>query len=329
MNKLYVAVAVGLSLAGTVFAQSAARTAGAGDWPAKTIRMIVSFPPGSPPDIVARTLNEKLGAALGQPVIVENRAGAGGNLGIGMVAKAAPDGYTIGLSAGGPFGVNKLLYAKLEYDPFKDLAPVSLVATSPMVLVVDPKLGVASMKEFVALARTQPGKLDYGSAGNGTAGHLAMELLKSQAGIDIVHVPYAGSLQVNTAIVSGQIAAGFVTPTTVMPLVQGGRMQALAVASIERFPVLPDLPTVVEAGFPGFQSTGLIGVVAPAKTPKPIIDRISAELVRIVQSEELRNRLRSIYFQAIGTSPEGLAVFIREEMERWGDVIKKTGAKAD
>lgn len=323
--------AIAATLSGTVYAQSigGGKTTQITDWPAKTIRMIVSFPSGSPPDIVARLLNEKLSIALGQPVIIENRPGAGGNIGISQVAKAAPDGYTIGLSAGGPFGVNKLLYSNLDYDPLKDLTFISLVAASPMVLVVDPKLGIASLKDFVALAKSRPGKLDYGSAGNGTAGHLAMELLKRQAGIDIVHIPYAGSLQVNTAIVGGQIAGGFVTPTTVMPLVQSGRMLALAVASSTRTPLIPDLPTVVEEGYPGFQSTGWIGIVAPTKTPKPIIDRISAELVRIIQTEEMRSRMRAIYFQAIGTSSEGLATMIREEMDRWSDIIKLTGTKAD
>ena len=305
------------------------RTATAGDWPAKTIRMIVPFPPGSSPDLVARMLNDKLGAALGHPVIVENRPGAGGNLGTALMAKAAPDGYTIGLSIGGPLAVNKVLYSKLGFDPFTDLAPITLVAASPNVLVVDPKLGVGSVKQFVALAKSQPGKLNYGSVGNGSASHLTMELLKPRAGIDIVHVPYPGSPQVNTAIVGGQIAAGFVVPATAMPLVQGGRLKALAVTSSVRSVVLPELPTVAEAGFPGFQSAAWLGMVAPAGTPKPVIDRVSMELVRIIRSDEVRNRMRGIYFQAIGTTPEGLANLMREEVERWGKVIRQTGARAD
>lgn len=331
MKTQLAAVALAVTLAGTALAQPAGpgRAPGAGDWPAKTIRMIVPFPPGSSPDLVARMLNDKLGTALGHPVIVENRPGAGGNLGTALVAKAAPDGYTIGLSIGGPLAVNKVLYSKLGYDPFKDLAPITLVGASPNVLVVDPKLRVGSVKEFVALAKSQPGKLNYGSVGNGSSSHLTMEMLKTQAGIDIVHVPYPGSPQVNTAIVAGQIAAGFVVPATAMPLVQGGRMKALAVTSSVRSVVLPELPTVAEAGFPGFQSTAWIGMAAPAKTPKPIVDRISAELVRIIRSDEVRNRMRAIYFQAIGTTPEGLANLMREEVERWGKVIKQTGAKAD
>ena len=331
MKTLFAALALAVPLAGTVFAQPAGsgRATGAGVWPAKTIRMIVPFPPGSSPDLVARMLNDKLGTALGHPVIVENRPGAGGNVGTALIAKAAPDGYTIGLSIGGPLAVNKVLYSKLEFDPFTDLAPITLVAASPNVLVVDPKLGVGSVKEFVALAKSQPGKLNYGSVGNGSASHLTMELLKTRAGIDIVHVPYPGSPQVNTAIVAGQIAAGFVVPATAMPLVQGGRLKALAVTSSVRSVVLPELPTVAEAGFPGFQSTAWIGMAAPAKTPKPVIDRVSMELVRIIRSDDVRNRMRGIYFQAIGTTPEGLANLMREEVERWGKVIRQTGAKAD
>ena len=331
MKTLFAALALAVILAGTAFAQPAGsgRPTDAGVWPAKTIRMIVPFPPGSSPDLVARMLNDKLGAALGQPVIVENRPGAGGNLGTALMAKAAPDGYTIGLSIGGPLAVNKVLYSKLEFDPFRDLAPITLVAASPNVLVVDPKLAVGSVKALVAVAKSQPGKLNYGSVGNGSASHLTMELLKTRAGIDIVHVPYPGSPQVNTAIVSGQIAAGFVVPATAMPLVQGARLKALAVTSSVRSVVLPELPTVAEAGFPGFQSTAWLGMVAPAKTSKPIVDPVSTELVRIIRSDEVRNRMRSIYFQAIGTTPEGLAHLMREEVERWGKVIKQTGARAD
>ena len=327
MKRLIAALLLASAASTSAFAQAAAAAAPA--WPTKPIHMIVVFPPGSSPDLVARMLNDKLGSALGQPVIVENRPGAGGNLGTALVAKAAPDGYTIGLSIGGPLAVNKVLYTRLGYDPFKDFAPITLVAASPNVLVVDPKLGVNTVKEFTALVRSQPGKLNYGSIGNGSASHLTMELLKTRAGMDIVHVPYPGSPQVNAAIASGQIAAGFVVPATAMPLVQAGRLKALAVTSSGRSLVLPGLPTVAESGFPGFQSTAWIGMVAPAKTPPAIVDRLSRELVRIIRSDEVKARMLRIYFQAIGTAPEGLAHLMREEVERWGKVIKQTGAKAD
>ncbi|HMH18363.1 MAG TPA: tripartite tricarboxylate transporter substrate binding protein [Burkholderiales bacterium] len=318
-----------IALAGTVSAPAQPAAGGANNWPSRAIHMIVPFPAGSSPDLIARLLTEKLAQSLGQAVIVENRPGAGGNLGTGFVARAAPDGYTIGLSIPGPLAVNTVLYKKMEYDPFKDLAPVSLVAASPNVLVVDPKLNVNSVGEFVALARSQPGKLNYGSVGNGSASHLTMELFKEAAGLDIVHVPYPGSPQVNTAILNGQISAGFVVPATAMPLVQSGRLKALAVTTSVRSPVLPGYPTLVEAGYPEVVSTAWQGVVAPAKTPRSIVDRLSRELLAIVRSADVREKMMRLYFQPIGTSPEGLSNLMRSEAERWGKVIRKTGATAD
>jgi len=298
-------------------------------WPAKAVHIIVPFPAGSSPDLVARLLTEKLAHALGQPVVVENKPGAGGNLGTGLVAKAEPDGYTLGLSIPGPLAVNTVLYKKMEYDPFTELAPITLVAVSPNVLIVNPGLGVNSVKEFIEYAKARPGKLNYGSVGNGSASHLTMELLKMQAGIDIVHIPYPGSPQVNTAILANQIQAGFVVPGTAMPLVQSGRVKALAVSSSTKSPVLPDLPTVAEAGLPGFESSAWIGMVAPAKTPKTIIDRLNHELVAIIHSAEVREKMLRIYFQAIGTPPEALSLLMRAERDRWAKVIKQSGASAD
>jgi tripartite-type tricarboxylate transporter receptor subunit TctC len=303
--------------------------AAAETWPAKAVHVIVPFPPGSSPDLVARMLTDKLAQALGQPVIVENKPGAGGNLGTGLVAKAEPDGYTLGLSIPGPLAVNTVLYKKMEYDPFTELAPITLVAVSPNVLIVNPSLGVNSVKEFIDYAKAQPGKLNYGSIGNGSASHLTMELLKMQAGIDVVHVPYPGSPQVITSILANQVQAGFVVPGTAMPLVQSGRVKAIAVTSSARSPVLPDLPTVAEAGFPGFESSAWIGMVAPAKTPKPIIDRLNQELVAIIHSQDVREKMLKIYFQAVGTTPEGLSSLMRSERDRWAKVIKQTGASAD
>ena len=297
-------------------------------WPAKPVHVIVPYPPGSSPDLVARMLTDKLAQALGQPVLVENKPGAGGNIGTGMVAKAEPDGYTIGLSIPGPLAVNTVLFKKMEYDPFTELAPITLVALSPNVLIVNPGLGVNTVKEFIAYAKERPGKLNYGSVGNGSASHLTMELLKMQAGIDVVHVPYPGSPQVNTAILANQIQAGFVVPGTAMPLVQSGRVKALAVTSSSKSPVLPDLPTVAET-MPGFESSAWIGMVAPAKTPKPVIDRLNHELVAIIQSADVREKLLRIYFQAIGTPPEALSTLMRSERDRWAKVIKQSGASAD
>ncbi len=329
MKRIWIAlfaVVLGITAHRATLAQGASDIA---HWPVKPVHMIVPFPAGSSPDLIARMLNDKLAAALGQPVIVENRPGAGGNIGTALVAAAAPDGQTIGLSIGGPLAVNKVLYAKLNYDPFVDLAPITLVASSPNVLVVDPKLGVASVRELIDLAKLKPGNLNYGSVGNGSASHLTMELLKSLAGVDIVHVPYPGSPQVNSAIAGGQIAAAFVVPGTAMPLVQAGRLKAIAVTSAKRSPILPQLPTIAEAGFPGFQSTAWLGMVAPAKTPAPIVDRLATELAHIIRAEETEKRMQALYFQAIGSTPAELAAFMREEVERWGKVIRQTGAKVD
>ncbi len=320
MRRFLIALALALA-AGTAIA--------ADTWPAKAIHLIVPFPAGSSPDLIARMLNDKLALALGQPVIVENKPGAGGNLGTGLVAKAAPDGYTLGLSISGPLAVNTVLYRKMEYDPFTELAPITLVALSPNVLVVNPGLGVNSVREFIDYVKARPGQLNYGSVGNGSASHLTMELLKMQAGLDIVHVPYPGSPQVNAAILANQVQAGFVVPGTAMPLAQSGRIKALAVTSGARSPVLPDLPTIAEAGLPGFESSAWNGIVAPAKTPAPIIERLSRELVAIIRSDEVRAKMRRIYFQAIGSTPEGLAELMRSERERWAKVIRQTGASVD
>ena len=320
MKKILIALSIALASSVGVAAEP---------WPAKPVRIIVPFPPSSSPDLVARMLTDKLAQALGQPVIVENKPGAGGNLGTGLVAKAAPDGYTLGLSIPGPLAVNTVLYKKMEYDPFKELAPITLVALSPNVLVVDPKLGVNTMKEFIDYVKARPGKLNYGSIGNGSASHLTMELLKMRSGMDIVHVPYPGSPQVNTAILSGQVQAGFVVPATAMPLAQAGRLKLLAVTSSVRSVVAPDLPTVAESGFPGFESSAWIGMVAPAGTPKTIIERLSRELATIIRSQDVREKMLRIYFQPVGTAPEGLSNLMRAERDRWAKVIRQSGASAD
>jgi tripartite-type tricarboxylate transporter receptor subunit TctC len=312
-----------------VLALAASTGLAAENWPARPVRIIVPFPPGSSPDLIARMLTDRLAQALGQPVIVENKPGAGGNLGTGLVARAAPDGYTLCLSIPGPLAVNTVLYKKMDYDPFKELVPITLVALSPNVLVVDPRLGVNTVKEFIDYVKARPGKLNYGSVGNGSASHLTMELLKMRSGMDIVHVPYPGSPQVNTAIVSGQIQAGFVVPATAMPLAHAGRLKALAVTSSVRSVVVPELPTVAEAGFPGFESSAWIGIVAPAKTPGPIVERLSHELVKIIRSQELREKMLRIYFQPVGTAPEGLSNLMRAERDRWSKVIRQSGASAD
>jgi tripartite-type tricarboxylate transporter receptor subunit TctC len=310
-------------------ALSSALPARAQAWPARPIRLVVPFPPGSSPDIIARLLAEPLAHALGQAIVVDNKPGAGGNLGTGAVAKAEPDGYTFLFTIQGPLVTAPLLSKSLGYDPLKDLLPVTLVATSPNVLVVDPKLGVDTLADFVRVAKQRKGQLNYGSVGNGSAAHLAMESFKARAGLDIVHVPYQGFPQVVNAILAGQVQAGFMVPGIAIGQVKAGKLKALGVTTLGRFGALPDLPTFVEQGYAGFEAISWQAVLAPARTPQPVIDRVSAELVRIIKSDEVRGRILGQYFSAAGTAPEALASLMKSERERWGKVIKAAGVQAE
>ncbi|HEY2928170.1 Bug family tripartite tricarboxylate transporter substrate binding protein [Piscinibacter sp.] len=294
-------------------------------WPARPIKLVVPFPAGSSPDIIGRLVAEPLAQALGQPVVIDNRPGAGGNLGTGVVAKAEPDGYTFLFTIQGPLVTAPLLSKGLSYDPVKELAPVSLVATSPNVLVVDPKLGISTLAEFVRLAKDKKGQLNYGSVGNGSASHLAMELFKTRAGIDIVHVPYQGFPQIVNAILAGQVQAGFMVPGIAMGQVRAGKLRALGVTTLGRAASLPELPTLVEQGYPGFEAISWQAVLAPAKTPQAIIDRVAMELVRIIKSADVRGKMLGQYFSAAGTAPEALAGLMKTERERWALVIKAAG----
>ena len=298
-------------------------------WPARPIKLVIPFPAGSSPDIIGRLVGEPLGQALGQPVVVDNRPGAGGNVGTGAVAKAPPDGYTFLFTIQGPLVTAPLLARNLGYDPVKELAPVSLVATSPNVLVVDPKLEAASVADFVRIAKQRKGQLNYGSVGNGSAAHLAMELFKARAGIDLVHVPYQGFPQVVNAILAGQVQAGFMVPGIAMGQVRAGKLKALGVTTLGRAASLSELPTIAEQGYPGFEAISWQAVLAPAKTPKPIVDRVSAELVRIIKSADVRGRMLGQYFSAAGTAPEGLAGLMKTERERWAQVIKAAGVQPE
>jgi len=298
-------------------------------WPARPIKLVVPFPPGSSPDIIARLIGEPLGQSLGQPIVVDNRPGAGGNVGTGAVAKAEPDGYTFLFTIQGPLVTAPLLSKSLNYDPASELAPVSLVATSPNVLVVDPRLGADTLADFVRIAKQKRGELNYGSVGNGSAAHLAMELFKNRAGLDIVHVPYQGFPQVVNAILAGQVQAGFMVPGIAMGQVRAGKLRALGVTTLGRAASLPELPTFAELGYPGFEAISWQAVLAPAKTPQPIVERVSRELVRIIKSDEVRGRMLSQYFSAAGTAPEALAGLMKTERERWAQVIKAAGVKPE
>ncbi len=298
-------------------------------WPTRPIRLVVPFPAGSSPDLIARLLTEKLAVALGQPVVVENRPGAGGNIGTGVVARAAPDGYTLVLTINGPLVTAPTLSRHLGYDPVRQLAPVSLVATSPNVLVVDARLPVHNVREFVALAKSRPGELNYGSVGNGSAAHLAMEQLKAAAGIDLQHVPYPGFAQITTAMVGGQVQAGFMVPAIAMPLVTAGKLRIIAVTTSGRTSLLPAVPTVAESGYPGFEAISWQAVLAPAGTPAPVIDRLYRELVAIIGSEDVRARMRAQYFVPAGTAPASLRQTMASEKWRWDKVIRVAGVQAE
>jgi tripartite-type tricarboxylate transporter receptor subunit TctC len=308
---------------------SSALPARAQAWPARPIRLVVPFPPGSSPDIIARLLAEPLAHALGQAIVVDNKPGAGGNLGTGAVAKAEPDGYTFLFTIQGPLVTAPLLSKSLGYDPLKDLLPVTLVATSPNVLVVDPKLGVDTLADFVRVAKQRKGQLNYGSVGNGSAAHLAMESFKARAGLDIVHVPYQGFPQVVNAILAGQVQAGFMVPGIAIGQVKAGKLKALGVTTLGRFGALPDMPTFVEQGYAGFEAISWQAVLAPARTPQAVVDRVSAELVRIIKTDEVRGRILGQYFSAAGTAPEALAGLMKTERERWGKVIKAAGVQPE
>ncbi len=299
------------------------------DWPARSIRLVVPFPAGSSPDTIARVIATPLGTALGQTIVIDNKPGAGGNIGTGTVAHAAPDGYTMLFTINGPLATAPALYSKLNYDPLKDLAPVTIVATSPNVLVVAPTLDVKSVSEFNALVKKDAGKLNYGSVGAGSSGHLAMELLKGREGLDILHVPYAGFPQVTTAMIGGQIQAGFMVPAIAMPQVRAGKIKALAVTSAKRSPALPELPTMAEQGVSDFEVISWQAILMPAGTPKPIIDRLNQELVKIIRSDEVRKQLNNQYFTAVGSSPSELTDLINKETKTLGAVIKRLNITLD
>ena len=298
-------------------------------WPSRAIKLVVPFPPGSSPDIVARLLAEPLAQRLGQPVVVDNKPGAGGNLGTALVAKAEPDGYTLLFTIQGPLVTAPLLSKNLGYDPVRDLVPVTLVATSPNLLVVDPKLGAAALADFVRIAKERRGQLNYGSVGNGSASHLAMELFKTRAGIDLVHVPYQGFPQVVNAILGGQVQAGFMVPGIAMGQVRAGKLVPLGVTTLGRALSLPEFPTLAEQGWPDFEAISWQAVLAPARTPRAVVERLAGELVRIIKSDEVRTRLLGQYFSAAGTAPEALATLMKSERVRWARVIQAAGVQPE
>ena len=298
-------------------------------YPSKPVRVIVSFPPGSTPDIVGRALAGRLQGAMGQPFVVENRAGAGGNIGADTVAKARADGYTLLVSTNGVFAINKALYKSMPFDPDKDLQPISLLATAPQMLVVQPSLGVKSFKDFLDYARRNPDKLSYGSVGAGSASHLTMELLKSEAKISIVHVPYKGFPPAVTDMLGGNIQTMFAIIPGVLPHVKAGKMDGLAVTALKRSPLAPDVPSASELGLPQLESLAWIGLAAPAGLPQEVLARLNQETVRGLRAVEVRELLGKQGFDVVAGTPQEFARWIRAESEKWSKVVRASGATAD
>jgi tripartite-type tricarboxylate transporter receptor subunit TctC len=303
--------------------------AAAQGWPAKPVRMIVPFPPGSTPDIVGRTLAAKLQQSLGQPFVVENRAGAGGNIGAEAVAKAAPDGHTLFIGSNGPLAINRTLYKTIPFDPDRDLTPISLLASAPQMLVVHPSVGVNSFKEFVEHVRRNPGRLSYASVGGGSASHLTMELLKSDAKAFIVHIPYRGFPPAVTDMLAGNIQAMFAIIPAVLPQVKAGKIKGIAVTGLRRSEMAPEVPSVAELGYPQLESLAWIGLAVTAGSPQEALDRLSAETMKAMRAAETREALARQGFDVIGSTPAEFTRWIRAEAEKWAKVIRASGATPD
>ena len=313
-------VAVIFVMAGNVIAQS---------YPVKPIRIIVPFPAGGGTDIAARIAGTRLSEALGQPVVVDNRAGAAGIIGTELAAKSAGDGYTLLMGSNGPLAINPGLQSKLPYDPLRDFAPVALVTIMPFLMVVHPALPVKSVRELIVLAKARPGQLNYASPGSGSTTHLATELFKAMAGLNIVHVPYKGVAPASTDLISGQVQMMSGDLSTLMPHVKSGRMRPLAVTGAKRSTLLLDMPTVSEIGVPGYEASGWFGVLAPAGTAQDIIKRLNEEIVKGLAASDVRQRLAGLGGEVAGGSPEQFGTHLRQEIAKWGKLIRALGLKPE
>jgi tripartite-type tricarboxylate transporter receptor subunit TctC len=321
LRLLKIALAFLLCAATHVFAQ-------AGAYPSKPIRMIVPFPPGGPTDVVARLLGIKLTERWGQQVLVDNRAGAGGTIGAEMAARAAPDGHTLVMGSTANMAVNVTLYPKLSYDPVKDFVPVNMAAVTPNLFVVHPNHPAKNVADFIALAKAKPGTINYATGGVGTPSHLAAELFKTMARIDMNHVPYKGSIPALTDIMGGQVTLMFDSMASALPLVQSGKLKALAQTGAKRVGALPDLPTVGES-LPGYEVAGWFGVFAPAGTPREVVNKLSAEITRILTLPDVKARYGALGAEPGPGNPDECAAFLKSEIAKWAKVIRDSGAKLD
>jgi tripartite-type tricarboxylate transporter receptor subunit TctC len=301
------------------------RAALADTYPSKPVRLLVAFPPGGPSDVLARIIGQQLNEGLGQPLVVDNRPGAGGNVAAEIAAKQSPDGYTVLVANNSILAANAFLYRRLSFDPLKDFTPVSLVGRQPNILVVSPTLGVNSVAELIALAKSKPGQLNFGSSGNGTAAHLAGELFRLRAGIDIVHIAYPGVAPALTDLIGGQIQMMFATSVAAVPFIKGGTLRALAVTTAQRSPAAPDLPTMAQAGLADFEATTWHGLVVPAGTPAPIVDRLNKATLDALHQPDVARRLAGLGVDVVGSTPAEFAAYINSESVKWGDVIKRAG----
>ena len=298
-------------------------------YPTKPIRFLMTAPAASSIDVIGRILADKIKDPLGQPIIVENRVGAGGTIATDAAAKAAPDGYTMVLSFNGPLAFGPHMYKSLPYDPFKDLAPVIITTSQPNLLAINAGLPVKNLKELIAHVKKNQGKLNYGSIGSGSSSHLTMELFKMEAGLYIVHIPYNGSPPAAASLAADDTQLLFTVPTALTPLIQAGKVRAIAVSGLKRYSVMPDIPTLAESGLPKFEAIAWNGVLFPARTPRPIIDRMNREMDAALKSADGRKRLLDAGLDPVGGTPEDLAKLMRSESDKWAPVIKRTGATVD
>jgi tripartite-type tricarboxylate transporter receptor subunit TctC len=303
--------------------------ADAQSWPTKPVHIIVSFGSGGTADILARMIGERLAPLLGQPVVVENRPGVGGHLGARAVARAEPDGYSLLMSGSPTHSVGPHLFKQLGYDPMRDVPPVAMVAAAPNLLVVNSSLPVRSLDDLIRLAREKPGQLTYSSAGNGTSGHLAAELLKNMARVDMLHVPYKSGPEAVTGVLSGDVSFIFFTVPSVLPQVEAGKLRALAITSAVRSALVPNVPTVAELGFPGFEALAWFALFAPRETPKAIVAKLSADIEKIVNLPDVRNKMIQLGAEPSYMNPEQVASFVSVESPKWGQVIRAAGVTAE
>jgi tripartite-type tricarboxylate transporter receptor subunit TctC len=289
----------------------------AADYPTRSIRLVVPYAPGGGADSVARIIGKRVSESIGQPIVIENRGGAGAILGTEIVAKAEPDGYTLLLGQSGPISINPAIYKSLPYDPVKDLAPVTMTTAYPYVLVVNAELPAKSLQEFVALARSRPGSMNYGTTGVGAANHLVAELFNGKAGLEMTHIPYRGTALAVGDLVAGQLTMVFSDPVSVLPHIRSGKLRALAVTSLGRSPVAPDAPTVAESGYPGFEALAWHGILAPARTPAAVVARLNQEILKALADPETNRLLTSQALQTVGNTPEAFAAFIQKDIATW------------